>query len=206
MRAKFVNEEIRFERGKDPKEELNIGRDRKIQKGDRVEVEYKGEKFTVTALDDEERTKGRVMVRSGQDFYGGREPEYETRIFREFNFIDDAGDICYAEGQMSWDNQGNEVWNFVVPEWKSAVLESVNFERGQDPKEALNIGKDRKWKIGDKLKLYNAFEDDYWNAEIVYANYEDETGEPYVDAAIIGEGEIWPITFNETYNEWMIDE
>lgn len=208
MRAKFVNEDIRFERGADPKKLLDIGRNRKIRKGDRFEVTYNGEKYTVTALDDEQEEKHRVCVRSGQDFFGGREPEYETRTTKTVNFIDDEGGICYAEARQWWDNQGNEVWDFEVPGYENPKLvkENVNFERGRDPKEAINIGKDRKFKIGDKVQIYNAFEDDYWDSEIVYANYEDDTGVPYIDAAIPDLESIWPIHYNEKFNEWMIDE
>ena len=64
MRAKFVNESIRFERGQDPKDAMDIGANRKVKKGDRVQVKYKDEIMTVTALDDEDILEDDVMVRS----------------------------------------------------------------------------------------------------------------------------------------------
>ena len=46
-RARKVSESLEFERGKDPHSALDVGKYRKVKKGDRVEVEYKGEKFMV---------------------------------------------------------------------------------------------------------------------------------------------------------------
>lgn len=120
IRARTVRESFEFERGKDPKEALDVGPNRRIRKGDRVEVEYKGEKFTVTAIEDEEEPKkDKVMVRSGDDW---RPPEYETRTIREFWFKDDEDGICFAEAREWWDNQGNTIWPWKVPEYGKTGL------------------------------------------------------------------------------------
>lgn len=118
-RARSVRESLEFERGNDPKSSLNIGRNRKIKKGDRFEVEYKDKKYIVTALDDEEEKNVRTCVRSGGP---GRDAEYETRTIKEVHFMDDEGDICYAEAREWWDNEGNTVWDFVVPEYEDPSL------------------------------------------------------------------------------------
>ena len=157
IRARTVRESFEFERGKDPKKALDVGPNRRIRKGDRVEVEYKGEKFTVTAIEDEEEPKkDKVMVRSGDDW---RPPEYETRTIREFWFKDDEDGICFAEAREWWDNQGNTIWPWIVPEYGKTgmgepVLESVEFERGKDPKKAMDIGINRKIKKGDFLYIW----------------------------------------------------
>lgn len=196
MRAKFV-------KGEDPKKSIGIGKHAPVKKGDRVRIRYEyhdgtTEYFTVTALEDQTTE----ILKLSPD---GKNWRYEHQ--HEFWFKDDDGGICYARKIEDGD------W-YVEPYNKAdeddltkvQLSETIKFERGMDPKETLNIGKDRKFRIGDKVPIYNAFEDDYWDSEIVYANYTDETGEIYIDAAIPDLGGIWPITFNETYNEWMIDE
>lgn len=103
---KIVRESISFERGQDPIEAMNIGAHRKVKKGDRVRIKYKDEEFTVTALDDETEETRNVCVRSGR---GDIPPEYESRTCREFDFVDDEGDKCFAETQISWQD-GEEYW------------------------------------------------------------------------------------------------
>jgi hypothetical protein len=209
MRAKFVNEDIRFERGKDPKEELNIGRDRKVKKGDKIPVNYKGKEYIVTAASDESEYRGRVMTRSGGYGWGGREPEYESRTFKEVLVYDKNGNICKAEAKEWWDNEGNTIWPWEIGEYEKPVLESVNFERGKDPKKALNIGKDRKLKEGDKIKVYNAWESDYWDAVVTMADYKEDPGWTYGPSILAYFPELdesYPITWNQTFDEWMIAE
>ncbi len=103
MRAKFVNESIRFERGQDPKGAMDIGANRKVRKGDRVQVQYKDEIMTVTALDDEDIIEDDVMVRSP---HMGMPAEYETRKIREFDFKDDDDGICFAQ----YKDDGSGMW------------------------------------------------------------------------------------------------
>jgi len=319
--------QARFVRGEDPRKSMDIGNDRKVRKGDRVEINYKDETYTVTALDDESEVRQIYSPDNGLP---------ESRVVREFDFIDDDGLICYAQyvdwkypekwavpkiGKRSiWDYQEpklSESINFergrdikrttgigidpekmmeiryfyrqvsdgvnsweerVNPEkmekllreyektkdngplmgiWATAehyssgmktftdfdyrnkrreeyerrgftknqydyilyqgkvydmrpveeLNESINFERGQDPKEALNIGKNRKWREGEDIRIYNAFEDDYWDGVVTNADYSEDP--PWVQAKIYHSNLIFQnstIHFNKTYNEWMIDE
>lgn len=84
------------------------------------------------------------------------------------------------------------------------VYENLNFERGKEPKEALNIGKNRKLKLGEKIEVYNAIYSDYWDATV--SDVWDQEGDYTVTAEIPEIEGHYPIIFNETFGEWMIDE
>jgi hypothetical protein len=210
MKAKLVSESIRFERGSDPKETLDIGRNKKVRAGDEIEVSYKGKDYIVTAVSDEKENKGQVCVRSGNDW--GRCAEYETRKFKEVYVKDKEGKEFKAEAKEWWDNEGNTIWPWEIGEWEKPVLESVNFERGQDPKGAMNIGKNMRPKPGDTINVYNAFEDDYWKGEVEFVDYDDPENPSIMAYIFFPDAEPddrygnYPLIFNETYNEWMIDE
>jgi hypothetical protein len=93
--------------------------------------------------------------------------------------------------------------------WRQALVpesleESLDFERGSDPKKSMNIGKHRKFKIGEKIQVYNSLYDDYWDA-IVSDIWDQEDG--YTMTAEIPEIEgHYAIIFNEDFGEWMIDK
>ncbi len=71
----------------------------------------------------------------------------------------------------------------------------------------MKIGEiNRKWKYGDKLQIYNAIEDSYWDAVITAEADVDDTGYQWNPTAILADGTSWPIKFNTDFNEWMIDE
>jgi hypothetical protein len=122
-RARSVKESVSFERGEDPKKGLNIGRDRKVKKGDKIPVNYKGKEYIVTAASDESEYRGRVMTRSGGYGWGGREPEYESRTFKEVFVYDKNGNTFKAEAKEWWDNQGNTIWPWEIGEYEKPVLE-----------------------------------------------------------------------------------
>lgn len=124
MRAKFVNESIKFERGQDPKSAMDVGANRKVKKGDRVQVIYKDETMTVTALDDEDIIKNTVMVRSSRMDIPA---EYETRTYREFDFKDDDDGICYAQ----YKDDGSDMW--ICPsDNKRSIWDNHDFEADEE--------------------------------------------------------------------------
>nr|HPI82948.1 hypothetical protein [Candidatus Paceibacterota bacterium] len=134
-----VDESVSFERGEDPKTALNIGRNRKVKAGDQIEVYYRGKKHVVTAVTDEVEIKGKVCVRSG-GMGGYREPEYESRIIKSVFIKDKEGNHFQADATESWDNEGNTIFPWKIEEYHELVLEAIDFERGKDPKDALEIG------------------------------------------------------------------
>lgn len=132
-----LKESLNFEKGHDPIKTLNVGRDRKVKAGDQISVFYNGKNYIVTAVDDEKESKGEVCVRGG-DFC--REPEFESRTFKRISIRDKTGEIFTAEAKESWDNEGNTIWPWKIDKWDRPVLESINFERGMEPKKAMKVG------------------------------------------------------------------
>ena len=118
MRAKFVNENIKFERGQDPRKTMNIGKDRtlppkelKVEIFSRIWPKIKDDPFFLDKVDQEEL--GQELdgfVETIIDAWGVKKPsQLDDRHFREY--------------------------------WKDIFMnESVNFERGQNPKSAMEIG------------------------------------------------------------------
>jgi len=43
------------------------------------------------------------------------------------------------------------------------VNENIEFQRGVEAKKTLKIGKRRLPEIGEKIQIYNAIDDEYWN-------------------------------------------
>jgi hypothetical protein len=93
MRAQFVNENIKFERGQDPKKGLNVGMDRKLPKKELQEVvvskiwsDIKGDPFFTDKVDNEELRQELeqfvdVII---DEFRIERPSELETAHFREY--------------------------------------------------------------------------------------------------------------------------
>jgi hypothetical protein len=88
---------------------------------------------------------------------------------------------------------------------KCELNESVNFERGQDPMKAMNIGKDRKIKEGDKFEAYDIKKRKMVKVE-AYHDEElrsDEPGQSYRFVEIEIDGRNWFATFDFNHNCWV---
>lgn len=133
MRAKFIQENLDFERGLDSKTALDIGKYRRIKKGDRFQTRYKDELLDVKALDDE--------------YPVGAHPDQ-----RYIDFLDDDGGIGWAIRNIKTGKC------YIPPGFKN---ESLDFERELDSKKALNIGKDRKIKAGDRFPIWIYYTDEF---------------------------------------------
>ncbi|HPI81922.1 MAG TPA: ankyrin repeat domain-containing protein [Candidatus Paceibacterota bacterium] len=113
-KRKLLGESYQFRRETEPYRAINVGTDRLLKKGDPLDVHYKGKVLKCTAMDDEE-----IDDRSGRRF---------------IDFVDEDGGICWAV-------RSTKTGNWIVPSaGKDEMLESYRFERGIDPKKALDIG------------------------------------------------------------------
>ena len=125
-----VHESVNFERGQEPKEAMKIGKNRLVKKGEPITIYFQGEPMDAIALEDEEET--------GQANY--------------LDFMDSDGGICWAIKDNSDEN----------PSWRVAEVgqynESLDFERGQDPKKAMSIGKTREIHKGDRFLIRNYYD------------------------------------------------
>lgn len=82
MKAKFVLENINFERGQDPKDSLSIGRivERDIRKSLEELINLRGGKFQI--IEDPKFVEGRY-------FFPGREPNESEFLFLKYYKVDD---------------------------------------------------------------------------------------------------------------------
>lgn len=151
MKARRVNENISFERGTDPREQMGIG-DAEIQtinKLDRLARRYGFEKVELDPRDEEE---GIINIQRWFD------PEYEVQVLLYKHEDWKPGELF-----INWEdlegsgNDSAEQW-LDPNEWEShygedrEMYENVSFERGMDPKRSMGIGMpnldnpDYKWK------------------------------------------------------------
>lgn len=131
---KIVKENINFERGIDPKYSMNIGFNNffnNLKPGDVLEIQkdlpkigrYKGEILELTKVLDTIDNKKRVRYNLFVD-----KKNYFLDKFKCTSTIWQFGFDFFKE-------------NFKVIKKDGILLESMNFERGLDPKESMGIGK-----------------------------------------------------------------
>lgn len=160
MRAKYVNENIEFERGRDPKRSIDVG----------ITVEnrdlYKMEKNFKDAFPEVDHTHtGEQHLHAP----GGPHPSWKTITASLENPKDDISVDDRKEKYLKWFKQNTDYDEFKIdsafdrswhpwgnPEYpeqysqqftyhmrhKDFVTESYNFKRGSDPKRSMRIGKD----------------------------------------------------------------
>lgn len=153
MKAQFVYERLEFDRGNNPLDSLNIG-----NKGVRI---YNKLSNIAQVLDIEE--VGVEDLNKEKAIASWRIPGIKGKIERVgygriILYLSDIGGEkeyqVYAKGKRGSDIQSWEAWDS-IDKWRDnlhQLNESVNFERGKDPKETMGLGKAR-------LRDFNSLEE-----------------------------------------------
>jgi len=170
MRAQFVNENISFERGRDPKavmglgneEDRIIGKLEELQKliGGRIVIEkgdsYGPDKTTYTLLSTYKLGRGgKIRI----TFI----PDISNYNVRRYYLACDYSFSRGANARLEGDIQKN-VFDYIdkwLEKWNMNILdETVNFERGKDPKESMGIGINKQFQEAlERLLLRDADND-----------------------------------------------
>ena len=154
MRARSVN----FERGKDPKSSIGIGKNRfgksKMGENSGYEVIWSDGNWNIEKYLNPNTGKYSIVVVGHDD---GEDPD---DVWDQTEYP-----ILYDDGRVGYDNPYN-IPNYVrdiVRELYPSIRESISFQRGQDPKRVLGIG------IWAKLEnLAKLLEDElHWNGASV---------------------------------------
>lgn len=149
MRAKTVNENAQFQRGKDPKSAMDIGLESQIldveeviRESDSGEIEL-SEKATIDLL----KNPIKYAFRSKRFSYTIITPDGKGKDLRRLL------DPALSEGYNYFRYKG-QIYPILSLEY---TMESVHFERGRDPKEVMDVGgfdfkeiKDQTWGKGVK--------------------------------------------------------
>ncbi len=158
MKARFVNESIDFERGVDPKNAMGIGLLGKDMKDMSREEQ---EEYIISCLP--------ILFPNG--FKGLVSHDGENWLNPDATGI--ISDFLSVKKTHPYISPYQLVANYLVSK-AMKIKESANFERGKDPKTAMEIGKARKVKAGDEVDVLFRF----WNP------HESENFEKYKDKVI----------------------
>jgi hypothetical protein len=153
-----IQESLDFERGLDPKEAIGIGQEELNKKraeeiGDIAQVP--AGKYRVFLSGFSGRSKYRTVKDMGEDIW----------VSKQWARKNDIGFEVFPkeleERNKKWQkrNPGSSAYFFIDPEERIGIKESQNFERGMDPKVAMEIG----WKarVINWFNEPHAFEDFY---------------------------------------------
>jgi hypothetical protein len=142
MKAKFVNESVNFERGQDPKDAMGLGERSRLKKIFKEMIYYL--ELTGVAYVEEEEGEGPLFL------FRGPGSGVLSSVKRE---LKKHGIWDYFENQYFSKKHGDTfVYFYLKPEsvsilkdmnihWRDRMDESLNFERGQEPRDAMGIGK-----------------------------------------------------------------
>jgi hypothetical protein len=158
MRAKFINEDIHFERGKSVKSSLRIGSGaggqilfdmifKKAKESDKVLVvqsPYSGERWSRKELVQIDGSKSRkefkIIMKEFISLYSHLE-FYIILMHSDNVYLHKSGEMQY--------HRLNDIEDFLQhfnrrdDSDDEGITESYNFERGVDPKDAMRIGRNR---------------------------------------------------------------
>jgi len=138
MKARFVYERLDFERGQDPKVSMGIGRIVGIKE---IKVHYR--------TDNSYRDQGAYVLK---DFSNNKFNKY----WRDFRFITEDDEWLEAKDVVGYRIRFEDnIYDLIDTELP--IKESLDFERGKDPKRALQIGLVELPDLpkgGDKFRVY----------------------------------------------------
>ncbi len=170
MRARKVHEAVNFERGQDPKSAMGIGKVEDLKKIDKW-VNPPDTRHYYTAIEDGYYEGSLVVVYESIDatptHYSAVTMDSDGRI-REGNFVE-SPEMAWidAKARIRMENHRRETGYY------DAMGESVNFERGRDPKQAMGIG------VIDKIDWdFDLKNDKFYKVLSVYEFIEDWKGYP----------------------------
>ena len=219
---KIVKEHIEFERGLEPHEAMNIGIKgaRFFQKLHSIAMDQVGEKFhTVSDIDwnyynnDESIFTIHSMKKIEHDYHDNSDDDDEE----EYTIYLIDGDVIayYDETGMDLQIEDEELFKKFV-RIDDTIDESIDFERGLEPHEAMNIGRSRKIKKGDEfdvklIRLGKTPKTRIVKATALQDEYLLKWDEHYDERRVkvllsIHSGiapKMWWLSFNEKKREWQ---
>lgn len=147
MKARFVLETIRFERGQDPKDAMNVG-DPVVKMINKIDKVAKKFGFTKTNTIDKDKEEGVIIHQKWFNEDNTDATLYSSDDNDELWFaINDSGNFVNDPARY-WTH--DTTWGtFLSPEGNEWIDESVRFERGKEPKEAMGIGIESRLKNED---------------------------------------------------------
>jgi hypothetical protein len=196
-KALNVGESIDFERGKDPKEALKIGIESQLNNPDRLDdileemSMYLGSAMEVYLPDDKRKEIARMWLLGTHEFkILDQSADEEDATDEEGNLIEPKINYEVADLEAEGWEKFYEENNFgqvevIMIRNKDKVNESVSFERGVEPKEALEIGVFKKNFEEYIDKFVTALDNLQGKDGFPWASYED-----YVYDTIEGDSEI----------------
>lgn len=163
-----INESVNFERGQDPKDSLNIGRAdiRRIQRVEKIADRFGFKRVPVPADYDEQMWHSEFETLALWVFDGDDQGDPKSISVALDRLSDDDDDDRYqiiAVGLVSIDEdfELSDALSEERKRWRTKkIRESLDFERGQDPKKSLNIGINQKIKDLEERFTYDF---PHWN-------------------------------------------
>lgn len=157
-----IDEAQHFQRGRNPKDSMKIGRygERNIRKALDKLAELRGGKYQIDFNKGQEYLEGKYFL-SDQYKKVFRTDYFFIRFYRDpqeyFTYGYLINGVVVKERIIETVDEGvQEILKHLHPLPK---MESINFERGMDPKRAMKIGKIiRPLKKGDKIKVWVPYE------------------------------------------------
>jgi hypothetical protein len=187
----IVRENIEFQRGLDPKQSMNIGFLHKwinLKKGDLFKIKRDFSTGSDNRLDD---TKHYNIFQKG-DYLIINDPgqQYEDDNIGFTAFIG-TDQVRSHDDKFFW---GTPLQFEERLEKVSRIGESINFERGLDPKKAMKIGKDfLPYKKGDKVKVYCPWEKRVVEVRVNEDEDLDSDGNPRIKKMLSTTKPAWPV-------------
>ena len=138
MKAQFVSENINFERGQDPKSALGIGEvDHIIDQWNNLQQSPGIGSLNLRILDGEVKLEIYVSYMPGSAAQGRKSvsENFNMEYFHEGRYLD--GPNLYYTIKDEYADLFQEAFRKI---YNIQMDESMDFERGQDPKEAMDIG------------------------------------------------------------------
>jgi hypothetical protein len=177
VQPKDLREGLDFERGMDPKEAMGIGLKEEVKRGMNCLLKNSQSGGGISTIN---LMGNRNDLWLSIDEYSiDNEEKFKEIIFgclssEYFERIEKRPKLKKGSWRTSW-------YAIIKPKYKSSfracfdrngfiITESINFERGQDPKDAMEIGRveERKQKVIDEIIKYNASE---WTGSSVLAGF-----------------------------------
>jgi len=141
MRAKKVNENVNFERGGDPKRSMGIGLSKIIfDKWTEFQLQP-----GIGSINIEESFNRNWHLTLHVSLFPGS-PSKANKLAKEYfgDYLNDGYNFKGGEIKIiikpEYVNDFIKAYNMRYPDWPIGVNESVNFERGGDPKKSMGIG------------------------------------------------------------------
>ena len=173
MKAKFVNESLDFERGIDPKESIGIGSSRGGETLFNLIFEDAKHSPNVFVYQQRPRTYGKYDGNWWKDKLGEKvEKEFKIVLKQKVAlwarkevlvYLTESEKVWYYDNEFEKYHELKNIKDFYKYFNKTNLTESLEFERGKDPKESIGIGRTRVLKKIDDWVTPKDSTRDYYN-------------------------------------------